>query len=347
MNTRLLPSLLAVCLQCLAVDQAVAQRPSSPIRVGALLPLTGDYAQYGQELLRGVQLGADSESAQIIAEDSGTMNTGSSLSAASRLVDIEKVDALLVLGSDDVQPLVGLGARTAVPILSLWDNSASLSKMGDFVFSNGFSLEGTANLYATFGTKKLGARKAAIIGNQSAWSSTIADEFVKQFEQQGGAVVFQDAVPDDFSDFRSIVLKLSQKKPDIIFLPLSLPATALQSIKQLRAAKVEVPIFATETFVGNTMTSLGPQADGVFVGWIPQPAVSITDKYKRKFGVAPSDPGVVEVGYSGVRKVLEAHLKHPDMVLKAALREIFGASRRATRSYHLYRAQSGKLIPVG
>jgi hypothetical protein len=117
--------------------------------------------------LRGVQLAADSEPTQITAEDSGTMNTTSSLSAATKLVDIQKVETLLVLGSDDVQPLIGLGSRTGVPILSLWDNSAALSEMGDFVFSNGFSLEGTASLYATFGIKRLGARRVAIIGNQS------------------------------------------------------------------------------------------------------------------------------------------------------------------------------------
>jgi ABC-type branched-subunit amino acid transport system substrate-binding protein len=320
------------------------------IRVGALLPLTGDYAQYGQELLRGVQLGAEEgppgDTIRIFAEDSGTMNTGTSSSAATKLVDINKVHALVVLGADDVNPLVGLGKRSGVPIISLWDNSAALAKLGDFIFSNGFSLEGAASLYATFASEDLGATRAAVISNQSSWSSTITEAFKSKFKEQGGTLVFQEAVPDDFKDFRSTVLKLSQQKPEIVFLPLSLPSTLLEAVRKLRAMGLAVPIVASEALVGDTMTALGAQSEGIYVGWLPSAPLEISKRYRERYGRPPEDPGIVEIGFSGLRRIVEARTKNPAASLRESLNLLFGPSRRTDRQYMLYQVQSGKLVPI-
>ncbi len=340
---------LSECLGCF--DTAFAQNHSDEIRVGAILPVSGDYAQYGTELWRGMELaqsnrGEKSRPIKIILEDSGTMTGRTTVSAAEKLVSINQVSVLAVLGSDDVRPLIGLGRRGEVSILSLWDNSNALKAMGGFVFCNGFVLERTAEMYAQFARKTLKLKRAAIIGNHTPWSTAIIAAFTKNLETSGGQIVFSESFNDDMSDFRAVVPRVLKQKPDFVFLPLSLPGGVSAAIRQLREGGFSAPIFAGEAFVGKTMKQLGKRGNGVYVGWLPVPQKSLIEQYKAKYEVEPCDGGIVEIGYSGAKAIFDSVDRSTHASVKQALADYFGPSRSSNKRYKLYLARDGKLEPV-
>lgn len=343
--------LIFILTLVVSVQSVSAENQKKELRIGAVLPVTGDYAQYGKELWRGMELASTEISEKgtpikVILEDSATMVATSAVSAANKLVKIDGVQTLVVLGSDDVQPLIGLGKNSDVSILSLWDNSYALEQMGDFVFSNGFSLEGTASLYANYALNTLKLKRVAIIGNNTTWSTTITAAFRKEFEANGGVITFIETFDDTWTDFRSLIPRILKANPEFIFLPLSLPGGVLSFVRQLRENNISLPIFTGEAFVGDTMKQLGSLAEGIYVGWLPEPVGDLARKYKLKYGSEPWDTGIVEVGFSGVQAIFQATQSAKNKPVKEALSMYYGPSRRADRHYILHRVEMGELVAV-
>lgn len=72
------------------------------LKIGAILPLTGDLAYVGQEMQRGMGLAlqeADNPNIKIIYEDDLTFDIKSSVNAANKLVNLDKVDVVFQLRS--------------------------------------------------------------------------------------------------------------------------------------------------------------------------------------------------------------------------------------------------------
>lgn len=322
------------------------------VAVGAVLPLSGDYAQYGKELQRGLllaesELAESSSKVKVHIEDGGTMLARSSLNAATKLVHINGAKVILVLGADDVGPLLGLAKSSHFPILSLWDSSKSLFDMGEHVFSNGFSVEATGPKIAKLFSKKLQLSRIAIIGNSTTWSTSITKTFGNEINKLGGKIVFSESVADDWLDFRTIILRLKKTDAQAIFLPLSLPSGVVACIRQLRELGVSLPIATGEALVGDATKQLGPSAEGVYVGW-PAAAVSapLEAAYVKRFGESPWNPSIYKVGYDGLYAIAGAIKKSTGENMMLALSKYYGPSRSANREYEIFQVTKGKLLMV-
>ncbi len=329
-----------------------APSTTDPTVLGALLPLSGDYAQYGRELQRGIEL-ASIELSQagrplhVHYEDGGTMVAGASLAAATKLVHSDGAKLLLVLGADDVPPLLGLAQSTGAPILSLWDSSKILFEMGPLVFSNGFSVEATGPKLANHLVLNEHRTRLAIISNTTTWSTTITSIFVRQAQANGAAIVFSESVADDWTDYRSIIVRMMATKPDAIFLPFSLPSALIACIRQLRELGVRVPLATGEALVGEAMKQLGTAAEGVIVGWPPSgDGAALRQQYIAKFNEPPWNPSIFRIGYDGIKAVASAIAQSPKADLRLALSNYFGETRSANREYAVFRVTGGQLVEV-
>lgn len=321
------------------------------LHVGAILPISGDYAQYGKELWRGMEiankeLSKQGQSIKITLEDGATMVAQSGLAAATKLVKVDGVQLIAVLGADDIGPLIGLAKGSGIPLLSLWDDSVKLQRLANFVFSSGFSVEATGSHIARFMAQKLHLKRVAIISNSTVWSSGITAAFRKEFVDNEGEVVFDEAVDDTWTDFRSLVSRISRQKPTAIYLPLSLPGSVEACIKQLRQHGLSVPIFTGEAFVGDAMKRLGKLAEGIYVAWLPNPDPTLRTRYQSQYGEAPWDERIVQVGLTGMMQIAKAAESRKSETLKDALLQHFGPTRSLSQELVLYRVTEARLVSV-
>lgn len=328
-----------------------SENAPNQLHVGAVLPVSGDYAQYGKELWRGIEiankeLSEKGHSIKITLEDGATMIAQSGLAAATKLVKVDGVQLIVVLGADDIGPLIGLAKGSGIPLVSLWDNSIELRRMSDFVFSSGFSVEATGSHIARFIAQNLHLKRVAIISNNTIWSSGITAAFRREFVDNDGEVVFDEAVEDSWTDFRSLVSRISRQKPTVVYLPLSLPGSVEACIKQLRQNGVSVPIFTGEAFVGDTMKRLGKLAEGIYVAWLPNPDPTLRKRYQSQYGEQPWDERVIQVGFTGMVEIAAAAESRKTETLKGALLKHFGPTRSLSQELALYRVTEAKLVPV-
>lgn len=81
-----------------------AQKPTSKeVRIGVIIPLSGDMAVHGQEIRRAMELALEqarkdpmSYEYRLLFEDN-QLDGAKSVTAARRLIDLEKVDVIITL----------------------------------------------------------------------------------------------------------------------------------------------------------------------------------------------------------------------------------------------------------
>ena len=115
-----------------------------PLKVGVILPLTGEGASAGKSIREGMELAhADyrGDGLSLVFEDDQGANPRAAVNAARRLLDIERVNVILN-GIVDTTPAVApLAQRSNVPVFVAWDSNSRLDGLGEFVFGLGVSTE--------------------------------------------------------------------------------------------------------------------------------------------------------------------------------------------------------------
>jgi len=101
---------------------------------------------------------------------------------------------------------------------------------------------------ANFALKTLKAKKAAIIYDATSdYSKGLLKNFKSVFEKSGGKVIAEEAFGRGEQDFSSILTKIRDKKPDVIFAPVYYDEAGL-IIKQARELGIKVPILGGDGF---------------------------------------------------------------------------------------------------
>ncbi|MBB4264839.1 ABC transporter substrate-binding protein [Roseospira visakhapatnamensis] len=196
MTTRTMKTLIPVA--GLATATAIALTSAAhaqDMKIGAIIPMTGDLQAYGETTLNGVRLAEKEINAAggnitVVVGDTQTAPQ-SGVDAAQKLVSIEKVSGLVgALSSgvtipiaQSVSAVVGVpqisGASTSPVITGLEDN--------DFLFRTVPSDAGQGAALAQV-TSERGIEAAAIMYVNNDYGKGLADAFQAAFEAMGGTV---------------------------------------------------------------------------------------------------------------------------------------------------------------
>ena len=116
------------CATCFFV-LLLAQQPhiraeESVYKIGAILPLTGVAAPFGVNAKCGLEMAmdelseADRRRIQVFIEDDG-LDATRSVSAARRLLDVQKVDALIAWSSSTGMSIVNITEQKGIPLIAV------------------------------------------------------------------------------------------------------------------------------------------------------------------------------------------------------------------------------------
>jgi branched-chain amino acid transport system substrate-binding protein len=207
-------------------SSAQAVGGKAPILIGITADASGQYANSGDSDKRGVIMAIAEMNAKggvlgrpikyVHMDTETTPATGSRI--AERMIKQDKVAFIIGGVSSGVANAVSQVAQK-YGVIYLNTNSSSPSEAGEnchrvkFVWDgngNNFSQAAVKGAIGTFGKKWL------LITNDYVWGHDTAKATRKQATENGAEIIDEILVPQGTRDFSAILLKLQQKKPDVV-----------------------------------------------------------------------------------------------------------------------------------
>ena len=228
-------------------DGGAAMEGKAPIKLGFIGPLTGDAASLGQASKAAVELaveeinakgGVDGRLMVVIYED-GQCNAKEATNAANKLMNVDKVDAIIGgLCSTETSAFGPTAMENKMVTVSYCSSAPNLSELGKYFFRTYPSDAFQGKFGAEYAYNTLNARKVAIVYHISAWGTGIKNVFEENFKKLGGEVVFVDGAPQEARDYRTILAKVKEAEADLVYAP-TYPEGGIVLIKQARDLGIE------------------------------------------------------------------------------------------------------------
>ncbi len=329
------------------------------IKIGAVLPLSGDVADIGQEVNRGAELAVDIARQNglnilYIPEDD-VLNPVKSVSASQKLTSVDKVGSVFTLAGEEALPMVSVFNTAKIPLLVAWDSSARLKEASPYIYSIGFSNEATGEKMASYMRNELKLSKVAIVSLIDEVGDTMVSAFTKKFTSLGGAVVSTDKIQPTMTDFRSIILKIKSEKAEGVYLGLFPPGHSLFAV-QKKQLGLNVPAGGPD-ITDSDIVQGGASIEGTYMTYIWSDNIDfLVEQYKKKFGKEPASALYATFGYDSVTVLIEASLKakKDGISIKDALRQIktdktttpvdMKGTNFSERVERIYRIENGKRV---
>ncbi|MGG1399089.1 MULTISPECIES: branched-chain amino acid ABC transporter substrate-binding protein [Bacillus] len=300
-------------------DSSDGKDKGGEILIGTLTPITGSSAKMGEDMNNAIQMAADEINAaggingkkiKLVKEDEGC-DPQIATAGANKLVSKDVVAVVGGYCSGAVLPASGVMNQANIPWILTAANSAKIPEQG---FKDIFLLNSTAPAQAKsaaeYMVNKLGAKKIAIINDNSAYAVDLAERTRDEVKGMGAKVIAFDAVNPEEKDFNSLMTKLKELKPDATYWTGYYNVGGLLA-KQFKQAGVSGAFGVGDGSNDPTIIKIaGPEnAEGLFVTTTPTPqfqesAKDWIPKYKEKFG---ADPGPYSaISYDGMKVMADA-----------------------------------------
>ena len=278
---------------CACTKTSDKLKPGETIKIGFLGPMTGEDSGYGIFPSQAVRIAVDEFNEQggingfeveLIIEDSiGNIKIGTD--AATKLIKIDKVLALVGdLFSAVSLAVAPIAEGSKVVMVSPGSTHKELTNKGNFIFRTIISDAIQAVVFAKHLASVENIKTASVLYINNAYSKSIAMDFWEAFEKEGGRLVAVEAAEPGTKDFRAILKKINEKKPESLYLPNYVSDTAV-IIKQAKEIGLKAKIFSSDAF-GNPQIfdQLGDLANGIIFTQTPESkANQKTDGFISKY----------------------------------------------------------------
>ncbi len=181
--------------------------------VGCLLPLSGPFAIYGEEVLNGIQLGIFSESEQssglelVIRDTKGRPEYA--LSGLEDLAHNEKVIAVIgPLSRKTAAPVARKAQELGVPIITLTQKQG-VTDEGNMVFRNFLTPTREVKRLLTPAMIETGIKRFGILYPDDSYGRFYMNLFWDRVEELSGIVTAAEAYEPDNTDFAEQIKKMT------------------------------------------------------------------------------------------------------------------------------------------
>lgn len=286
------------------------------IKIGALIPMTGDLQAYGESCLTGIKLAVEQ-----INEDGGVLGgelvikigdtqtkPQAGIDAAQKLASIENVFGIVgALSSGVTIPVAqSVTSGMGVPLVSPASTSPVITGLADkdFLFrsvpSDAFQGVALAQVVSGAGYENI----AALYVNND-YGEGLAESFKKAFEKQGGMVSNSLAYEPGNASYRGELAKAASGDAEALLL-IGYPENGITILRQaLEEGYFREFVYTDGLKAPEIIEALGAEYLNGSFGTAPQ-AMKDTDSaklydtaYKKRFGQAPPKP-FIDTSYDAV-----------------------------------------------
>ena len=288
-----------------ALAGGAAAEGERPIRIGLLVPLTGVFAQNGQDMRDGFTLFLDQvgnrlagRPVQLVVED--TQGTPAvALTKARKLVEQDQVHLLMgPLSAAEGYALADYINQNHVvaiyPIVS--SDDLTQRQRSHYIIRTGWSSSQVTHPFGKWVYDHLGYRRVATIAYDFAFGHEVVGGFHQTFEEAGGRVVMKLWPPIGAPDYAPYLSQLASANVDAVFAVFS-GGDALRFVSQYQqfGLKDRLPLIGGGTLTDeHVLRSMGDEALGIvtalhYSAALQNPEnVRFVSEYERRFGRVPS-----------------------------------------------------------
>ena len=271
-------------------------RPSDSLaqnnfRVGVVAPLTGTASSSGETIKNSVLLASkhfdQNHKVEFLFEDD-QLTPKETVKAVNKLIKIDQVNALVVFGTPTslAVNMVAEAHKTPMIALSIHDQ---VVRGKQFVFKHWVSAE-KENEKIISEVKKRGYKKVAVVTTINDAMLKLRDLFAQNTKN---LLVAKEECNREELDFKPIIMRLLQTKPDAIYLLLWSPQPGLFA-KQLRLAGFKGDLFGVHNL--EDPKEIAISAGALAGAWIAtgddQHAQKYYESYLNTYGSLPSAGGI-------------------------------------------------------
>lgn len=283
------------------------------IKVGLLMPLTGDAASWGQDAKEGAEIAIEeieknypNNNIEFIIEDD-KCDPKEGLDAFEKLINIDKVKYTGgTICSSVVLALAKEANEKEIVHLSAGASNPKIVGFGEYVLSLWPLDDADGKAIAEFATKTLNKKNFAILYVNNDYGHGLQEFFLKTIIQNGAKISIIESFASGSKDFRTSLIKIKALNPDALYIATN-PSEMPLILKQIKELNITSQIFANgaameskdvlEDKTGNT--------ENIFYS-MPKRVINqdYLDKFKQKFG---KESGFVSnAGYDTVMILFKA-----------------------------------------
>ena len=188
---------------------------SGKVVLGCLLPLSGPFAIYGEEVLNGIQLGmgmpgepADGVELELIIKDTeGKEKT--TLTALEEMVKDDKVVAVIgPLSSRIVMAAAGKAQELGIPLITFTQKQGVCEK-GDMIFRNFLTPSREVKRLVDTAIEDMGLKRFGILYPDDPYGHVLMNLFWDRLDEMGGTVTAVESYDPDQTDFVNQIKKIA------------------------------------------------------------------------------------------------------------------------------------------
>jgi len=266
---------LGAALAALAVPAAQART----VKVGVVLTFSGVNAEYGDQILRAMNLymkehpkAAGANKIELIKRDSKNPSGTVAKTEVQELITRDKVDMLAgFVFSPDAIASAPLATEAKVPMIVMNAGTAWITNLSPYIVRTSFSMWHAAYPMGSYAAKTLGCKTAVVGYTDYPPGKDSLEAFKKGFEGAGGKVIDEIPMgnPAQVPDFTPFLQRAKDEKPDCFyaFVPAGAHAAALVKTYGdlgLRAAGVKL-IGPLDIIQDTKLQQMGKAASGMVV----------------------------------------------------------------------------------
>ncbi len=229
-----------------SLEQIRRESNVRPEVVGCLLPLSGPFSIYGQEVLNGIQLGmgtfGESEKGHalelVIKDTEGKPEKARA--GLEDLVNNEKVVAVIgPLTSRTAMDAAREAQTLGVPMIALTQREG-ITEVGDMIFRNFLTPKREVRILVRTAIKEMGKKRFAILYPENPYGRFFMNLFWDALDEMGGTVTAVESYNPDDTNFPNEIKKLTG-----LYYPR--PASLIRRLEEMRTPEEdESTIFPDE-----------------------------------------------------------------------------------------------------
>ncbi|MBI5563208.1 MAG: penicillin-binding protein activator [Deltaproteobacteria bacterium] len=303
-----------------AADNALKPQKNLTPAIGALLPLKGQYAQYGADALKGIMLAAGVFGQTGRPVEVFTRDLGPEAGAEAAVTELAANAAITGI----VGPLLSSTALDAakaaqdkkIPIIAL-SQREGLTDAGDYVFRNFLTPQAQAAYLAEYACKVMGKKNFVILYPQNNYGAELAKHFSTEIIKDGCSVAASVSYPTGATDFgqqmrQAFAVKVKERKEgrrvikeytpgvtaDAVYIPDSFETAALAAPYLEYYNITGVQLLGSNAWNSPKLAQLGGKqlegavfVDGFFADSARTETQAFVARFREVYGV---DPGVIE-----------------------------------------------------
>lgn len=243
-----------------------------PIRIGFIAPVTGNWAQLGMDMVDGFKMFLDEinytaagRKIELIVEDE-TANPAVAVTKARKLITHDKVHliaGLFIVSSGYAITPICIESQIPLIVTVAPSDDITQRRASKYVIRLSYTSSEYGYVAGDYVYKKLGWRRAIVVGMDYGWGYEAGGGFQRTFEEAGGKIIQKVWTPSNTMDFGPYVTTLKRDADGLM--DVITGAASIRFIKGLRASGYKWNVIGPGAITDETfLTALGDDGIGIY-----------------------------------------------------------------------------------